>query len=170
MFCEVISTLFYLMGQYESVWRNTSGSRPAEMLEAAPSDGGPEDLSVNLAKMHDEFAEGFGQFAPLYRQTLDPSNYDALKKCLAEKNCQCFNAELWAKIVYDFAYVYQTWSRNRRRLVDLLVPLYFGRTAEYCRQVQDLDAESAEQVVEAQAETFERLKPYLLQKFEIWES
>jgi hypothetical protein len=170
MFCEVISTLFYLMGQYESLWRHTGGSRPAEMLGTGSVNDCPEDMTVNLGKMQAEFAEGFGQFAPLYRQILDPANYDALKRCLAEKNCQCFDSELWARIVYDFAYVYQTWSRNRRRLVDLLVPLYFGRTADYCREVQDLDATSAERVVEEQAETFERMKPYLLRKFEIWES
>ncbi|RMG45509.1 MAG: hypothetical protein D6723_18370, partial [Acidobacteria bacterium] len=123
-------------------------------------------------KLRDEFIEGFDHFAPLYQQILDAINYAELADLVesAERDGQVrFSAELWARVVYDFAFTYQTWSRNRRRLVDIMVPLYFGRTAAYCQDVYEKTDEEAEAVIESQAETFETQKSYLLRKFEMWE-
>lgn len=58
-----------------------------------------------------------------------------------------FDADLWSKVLYDFACVYQLWERNRRRLVDIMTPLYFGRTKSYCQQVMDMTYEEVEAVV-----------------------
>jgi glycosyltransferase involved in cell wall biosynthesis len=172
MFCQVISTLFYMMGTYENVWRQVHGSRPVELRGSVNNGGPPDPVAVSYEKMMAEFVEGFGQFGPLYREIVDPESHQELMDCVraAEQDeVSHLSAELWAKVVYDFAYTYQTWHRNRRRLVDLLVPLYFGRTAAYCRQVAGMDSDQAESVVEEQAKTFEALKPNLIRRFKAWE-
>jgi hypothetical protein len=79
------------------------------------------------------------------------------------------DAELWSKVLYDFAVIYQLWQRNRRRLVDIITPLYFGRTKSYCEQVIDMNSDQAEAVVQNQAEIFEKNKPYLIERFSMWE-
>jgi hypothetical protein len=76
-----------------------------------------------------------------------------------------FPASLWARILYDFLFVYQVWNRNRRRLVDMLVPLHFGRLASYCRAVADMDEEQVEELIEREAESFEQEKRYLLERW-----
>jgi glycosyltransferase involved in cell wall biosynthesis len=172
MFCQVISTLFYMMGTYESLWREVEGSRAVELRGCADNGGLPDAVTVSHEKMIAEFVEGFGQFGPLYREIVDPESHRELTDCVRtaeQEEVSLLSADLWAKVVYDFAYTYQTWNRNRRRLVDLLVPLYFGRTAAYCREVADKDPEQAESVVEAQAKTFEALKPHLIRRFKVWE-
>lgn len=172
MFCQVISTLFYLMGQYEARWRQVHQSTSVPLLGCVETSESPDPVPVDLDKLRDEFIEGFDHFAPLYQQILDAINYAELADLVesAERDGQVrFSAELWARVVYDFAFTYQTWSRNRRRLVDIMVPLYFGRTAAYCQDVYEKTDEEAEAVIESQAETFETQKSYLLRKFEMWE-
>ena len=173
MFCQVISTLFYSMSDYEHHWREIQSSQPVRILLRSNHSELPDPVPVNLDKLRDELVEGFNHFAPLYQQILDVANFAQLTECvgsLRQKGVTHFPPQLWAKVVYDFAYTYQTWGRNRRRLVDLLVPLYFGRTAAYCEEVLHQDDEEADVVIESQAETFEGVKPYLIKKFEMWES
>ncbi len=170
MFCQVISTLFYLMGRYEGRWRRVRPSRPVETVAHVLNGSLPDPLSVDVRKMVDEFIEGFDQFDPLYKRILNAENYGNLKKCAqaAHHKGDCnIPAGLWARIVFDFAYTYRNWHRNRRRLVDLLVPLYFGRTASFCQEVQNMDYEEAEAVIEGQAEVFEGLMPYLVRRLEL---
>lgn len=171
MFTQVVGTLLYLMGRYEDRWMRTETSAPVEILGEVTSVMKLEPLAVSLNKLKKEFHEGFNHFTGLYRQILDPANFEALQevaKVLEEKDEVRFTAPLWARILYDFAFVFQLWNRNRRRLVSMLVPLYFGRTAAYCQQVAAMEAEEAEQVVEAQAEVFEREKSYLRNKLLAW--
>jgi hypothetical protein len=172
MFRQVVSTLFYLMGKYEESWRKIKGSCPVNLRGEREINATPEQINVNLDKLRDEFIDGFEHFSPMYRQIVEPANYIQLEKIIKkakEDEPINFSPELWAKVVYDFAFTYQTWARNRRRLVDIMTPLYFGRTAAYCQGVAVLNNEEAEKVIEEQALAFEKLKPYLIEKYEVWE-
>jgi|Deesub1362B_J571_1020462.scaffolds.fasta_scaffold00366_14 hypothetical protein len=172
MFQHVISTLFYLMGRYENRWKNIHGSIEPPIFYYTKEKIEIRTSSVNLKKLHDEFFEGFKHFEPMYREILNWENFKQLKKIIKEsknKNHINFPSSLWAKILYDFAFIYQTWSRNRRRLVDIITPLYFGRTASYCEEVKSADFDKVEEVIENQAKVFEKLKSYLIKKFELWE-
>jgi glucosylglycerate synthase len=172
MFRQVVSTLMYLMGKYETRWRNVKGSTPVDIIGEPEKIAKIEPVSVNFNKLEIEFLEGFSQFDPLYKQIIEPESYEQLAKNirkLKKTGKVIFPADLWAKILYDFAFTYQTWSRNRKRLIGIMVPLYFGRTAAYCHEVAELDAEKAEEVVENQAKVFEDHKSYLVKKYEAWE-
>jgi Glycosyl transferase family 2. len=172
MFRQVVSTLMYLMGKYELKWRNVKGSVPVEMMGEAEAVAKIEPVSVNFNKLEIEFLEGFSHFDPLYKQIIEPESYKKLAKNirkLKKTGIVSFPSDLWARILYDFAFTYQSWSRNRKRLIDIMVPLYFGRTAAYCHEVAELDAEQAEEVVEKQAKVFEDTKSYLIKKYEAWE-
>ena len=46
-----------------------------------------------------------------------------------------------------------------------LVPIYFGRVASSVIETRDLTTERAEDSVERQAREFERLKPYLINRW-----
>ena len=172
MFRQVVRTLMYVMGKYETKWRNVKGSVPIDMMGKAEKIAKIEPVSVNFNKLEIEFLEGFSHFDPLYKQIIEPESYNQLAKNirkLKKTGEVIFPSDLWARILYDFAFTYQTWNRNRKRLIGIMVPLYFGRTAAYCHEVAELDAEQAEEVVEVQAKVFEDLKPYLINKYEAWE-
>ncbi len=171
MFRQVVCTLFYLMGEYEDNWVKAQGSKPVEMCGKAENAAKPMDVKVNLDKLRAEFTEGFDQFKGLYGQVLAHESFSQLERAVSAArggDVSLLGAELWARILYDVAFVVQAWSRNRRRLVDTMTPLYFGRTAAYCQEVADMDGAGAEAVVERQAETFEGLKGYLREKIAAW--
>ncbi|HUU50006.1 MAG TPA: glycosyltransferase [Nitrospinota bacterium] len=171
MFSEVISTLFYLMGKYENQWLNISGSKPIEIIGELKDGHKIQPVSVTLSRLREELIDGFSYFNPLYRQIIEPDNYNQLKEnidLIKQGKDIIFPPELWAKILYDFAFTFQTWNRNRRKLVNIVTPLYFGRTAAYCQEVADMDDSGSEEVIEKQAQIFENFKPYLKEKIEAW--
>ena len=48
-----------------------------------------------------------------------------------------------------------------------MTPLYYGRTAGLVKQSQEMTTtEFEQQVIQAQAQTFEQLKPYLIEGWE----
>jgi len=172
MFCQVVSTMFYLMGKYESVWKNIKSSETVPEMGAMENDRRPEAVAVKRSKLIAELKDGFTHFRSLYEGVLDRKNFKALERLVkkaAETDHVEWPAELWAKILYDFAFTYQTWNRNRRRLVDIMTPLYFGRVAAFIYEVEEMDLAQAEEVVIKQAEVFEKTKGYLRQKFAQWE-
>ncbi len=168
MFRQVISTMFYLMGKYESNWRRENQHTPVPILNLREEELYLEPVSVALNSLKAEFIEGFSQFRPMYKEILHSENMSRLeqihKKWKAGKHEE-FDWNLWSKILYDFAYAYQLWQRNKRRLVGILTPLYFGRTKTYCQKAIELSNDEAEALILEQAKTFEKNKPYLLEKF-----
>ncbi len=171
MFHQVISTLFYLMGKYERNWQNENPPKLIPVNNMQETEADLEPISVSLNKLHDEFVDGFNHFRPMYEQILSPDNMtrlSAIHKAWSANEEAEITPELWSRIVFDFACVYQLWVRNRRHLVDMLTPLYFGRTKSFCQQVMDMDYAQAEAIVHDQAAIFQRNKPYLMQRFTEW--
>jgi len=168
MFQQVVGTMFFLVGKYKDRWVKIKGSEPVEMLGCVKEIPKLQHVSVTMTKLEREFLEGFEQFKPLYMNILGSENFAQLENIVNELkrgNEPEFPAELWAKVIYDFAFTFNMWSRNRRRLVDMMTPLYFGRVYFYCKQVAAVDPEEAEQVVEEQAQVFEQMKDYICEKF-----
>jgi len=171
MSSQVVSTLFFLMGKYEKNWMSIEKSQKVKTAGKVSQTPKLESVPVSLNKLKAEFVEGFHHFEPLYQQVLSHQNFSELKSkvgSLEKKREFDFTDQLWANIIYDFAFIYQTWSRNRRRLVDIIAPLYFGKVGAFCHQVADMDSKAAEEVIEKEAQVFEKLKPYLVEKFERW--
>ncbi len=170
MFRQVVSTLFYLMDKYEHNWDRENPFKTIEIKNNVDEEPELEAVSVSMNDLREEFIEGFHNFRPLYDEILNSDNISRLDKIYESWNAngdEEFDAELWSKILYNFAYTYQKWQRNKRRLVDVLTPLYFGRTKSYCQQVMSMSSSEAEQVVLDQAAIFEKNKPYLLKRFDI---
>ena len=172
MFIQVISTLFYLMARYEQVWINAVGSEEVPIFGSVENDNRPESVPVTRSKLIEEFVDGFEHFGGLYKTVLTHENYRQLQKTVKTAKSTGkveISHEWWAKSLYDFAFTYQTWNRNRRRLVGIMTPLYFGRLAGYITEVDNLESDKAEEMIIHQAEIFEQNKEYLRHRFTEWE-
>jgi len=172
MFRQVVSTLFFMMGDYESHWTPVQGSQDVPLFPGLEGRTDVPPLTVNEGRLAREFREGFEQFASLYREILAPEHFESLTGACRPKapgEPVVFGPELWAGIVYDFAYTFHNWLRNRHQLVAIMLPLYFGRTAAYVEEVKGMSGEEAEAVIERQAEIFEERKSYLRGKMARWE-
>jgi hypothetical protein len=172
MFQQVISTLFYLMGKYERNWRRDNPLQLIQVNNKKEQDAELAPVPVSLSKLHTEFVEGFNHFQPMYKRILSGENMERLERIHGQwdqNRSTEFDADLWSRVLYDFACIYRLWQRNRRQLVDIITPLYFGRTKSYCEEVMGVSDDEAEARVQAQAQIFARNKPYLLERFALWE-
>lgn len=175
MFRQVVMTLFTLMSEYESLWKGIKGSSSTEIFgeEKMPES---KPVQVDLLKLIDNFRLGFDHFGVLWKEIIGPENYNKLIKIgqLGKKNITNSHLikefympiELWVKIIYDFASTFHKWAKDKYKLVDVMTPLYYGKVASFVIQTKDMTSLQAEEVIEEEAVVFEKLKPYLLEKWE----
>jgi len=172
MFYQVVSTMFYLMGKYESEWKSVTSSVEVPIMGGVENNRRPEAVAVKRSKLISELKDGFQYFRPLYEQVLERDNFEGLESVVrqaTETGRVDWPPDLWARIIYDFAFTYQSWNRNRRRMVSIMAPLYFGRVGAFTCEVDELDSAQAEEIILKQADIFEQEKGYLREKFERWE-
>lgn len=169
MFVQVVTILFGLMGKYEQKWRSVKGSKPTKIFGSL-SKVEPKPVPVSLDRLLREVRASFQHLYPLWRDILSPEVSRDLEEIVAldDEHFE-FPPSLWAKIVYDFAYTFNRWNSDQHKLVDIMAPLYYGRVASFVKETKDVSNVKAEEMIEAQAEEFEKLKPYLLQKLAKWE-
>ena len=93
---------------------------------------------------------------------------DALKRLAAmgEENFS-FSAELWARIVYEFAVAYHKAVIGRDHIVQALVPVFRGRAYTFLTENREASAEEVEKNIEAVSQAFEHEKPHLI---ELWDA
>ena len=169
MFRQVVGTLFGMMPRYEAVWRRVRGSEPIPLM-GTQLDVEPPPVTPSLERLQGNFRAGYEHFAPLWREILSAESFAALSDIAALRHPEChFTPDLWSHIVYDFAYSYLRWSRDRYKLVETMTPIYYGRVASFIMETADLTTDEAGEVVERQAEVFEREKAYLLERLGNWE-
>jgi glycosyltransferase involved in cell wall biosynthesis len=166
MFRQVIWTIFYLMEQYESCWKNITGSEPLETFGFQGSLE-PEAVTTNLEGIIESFKIGFQQFSVLWRDIFTAESFRHIEEA-SKLDTDQFHlpTDAWVRILYELAATYHAWKINRYKLVDLMTPLYYARVASFVRQTWDMSSQEAEQVVEDQAVKFENHKDYLI---ELWD-
>lgn len=166
MFVQVIGTLFRLMEHYEPYWINIQGSKPVPTFGDIDTKE-PEAIEVNLPRLVNEFKTGFMQFHALYNEMFSDEVYRVLQ-ATSKLDVKSFNlpVEVWVKIVYELAAIYHNWQINKVRLINLMVPLYFGRIASFINETLPMNSFEAEEIVENQAQVFENYKTYLLKKWQ----
>lgn len=77
-----------------------------------------------------------------------------------------FPAELWAKVVIDFSVAYNKGPGKPEHIVLAMTPLYYGRAGSMSKEMQQMTSQEAEEIIRAQAEVFEDLKPYLMKRWD----
>lgn len=166
MFVQVIGTLFELMEENEPYWKSVRESTPIPMF-GSTEDKEPEAISINVKNLINEFKVGFQQFKSLYRDIFSRDVFHELERA-AKMSPRTFTLEIdiWVKVLYELAAIYHHWKSDRVRLIRLMVPLYFGRVGSFVNRTWEMSSSEAEQVVEQQAEAFEKNKRYLVEKWD----
>jgi len=166
MFRQVVHTIFQLMEIYEDKWKNIKRSVPVPTYGKS-TNGEVEEFSVDIHGMIRNFKEGFNNFSALWERIINPQSFTVLKNLAKKNNPNQFQIpkEDWAKIVYDFAVTFHRWKRDRGKLVDIMRPLYYACVASFINETSEMNTAEAEKIIDHQAQVFEDLKPYLLEKW-----
>ncbi len=169
MFKQVVNTLFHLMCDYESHWKQISRAKPTAMY-GFRSEASPEPVAVNLELLIDKFKKGLIENRNYWLTFLPSERIRELEE-VAKLPLDEFNLSqaLWIKTVYDFAVAYRQSKavppEMRDRLVGSLIPIYFARTASFVIETKDMPTYEAEEVIERLCDEFEKLKPYLVERW-----
>jgi len=166
MFRQVVGTLFGMMARYEAKWKAVTGSQPIP-LYGERKEVEPEPVPVTLSAMIEKLRAGREEWGRVWDQVLSAENQVALEAILAQPDdAYRFTAEQWAPMVFDFAVAYNKSDLDKDAVIDSMTPLYYGRTAGLVVESVDMDSATFErEVIQAQARTFEELKPYLVEKW-----
>ena len=162
MLRQVLGTMFSLMGQYKAEWMNVKGS------EAVPSVGPifeqePEPVNVNFSGLVGNFKAGVKANEHIWREFLSDSTISEVNVLTKlEEHSFAFPAELWVRIVYEYAVACNTGHLDSQEILNALAPLYFGRTAGFIKETETMNTTQANEIIERLALLFESEKAYLL--------
>ena len=195
MFRQVVGTIFSLAGGNPDAWLEVHGSHevPAygfeRFVEPSPltvntlrllsefgagrvshADTWHQMLTPEHAAAAEELAGEAGRLAETAVTRLglgheggdEPVSTDRMSEAVAGYH---FPDELWAEIVYDLVVAARFGPVALERLVQALVPLYFGRVGSLVIECRRLTQDDAEERVERQARAFELRKHYLVDRW-----
>ena len=194
MFRQVVTTILRMAVANADRWPSVRGSHdvPAYGFERVID---PPPLDVNVLRLLSEFqqaaltlegtwrqmlssdtlaavmglAEEAGQSAELVRTAVesDTPGRDRPDTAAMTRAASgfAFPDAIWARVIYDLVVTARDQPDRLEAYVTALVPVYFGRVASSVIENRDLTTERSEESVERQAREFERLKPYLINRW-----
>jgi len=167
MFRQVVGTLFQLMEIHTDHWLKTTHSYAVPSQGTAPAED-PEALSLDCDRLLEYFKIGFWNFGEVWKQLIEEQDYATVNSLAhsAQPDDLRLPVEAWVRIVYRYALAFHTTPRQRFKVLDTMLPLYYARVASLANEVRNLDQVQAEQFFEDQALIFENMKPYLVN---LWE-
>jgi hypothetical protein len=168
MFSQVVGTLFSLMKRYADRWLAIQSKQPAPLVgtQSAPQ-GEPENVPVQVPAMIARLRDGLRDHSDVLKRVLAAEQFVALEDIAARDEASfTFPAETWARVVFDFAIAYNRDIQSAEQIMAAMSPLYYGRTAGLVTEAGSMNsAEFEQQVVQAQAAVFERLKSELVRRW-----
>jgi hypothetical protein len=160
-----VGTLFRCMEAQESAWISKTGS------EALPKFGFPYEVTLepvrfNRKRLLQMFRTGVTELASILQTILAAETFRQVQEAarLTDDKFEYSN-ELWVKTIYDFAGAYRRSIMNRDHIVQSLAPLYRGRIGSYVMQNHEATPQEIEKGLEDLCLEFERLKPYLIDRW-----
>ncbi|UCG80516.1 MAG: glycosyl transferase family 2 [Desulfobacterales bacterium] len=167
MFLQVVGTIFDIMTEKVSFWKEVRWSKPTAIFGFGLGEMEmPPPVNVNLERLYDKFQSGFASYNGLWKEILSTNLYKKLSevKTLSFTNFE-FPANLWAEVLIDFGVAYKNKAHEKEKIMEILIPLYFGRTCSFVVELEPMTIQQAEEVIEDQCIVFERSKPSLLTKW-----
>ncbi len=166
MLTQVVSSVFSLMETNHDHWVRVSESKPIPLFGFEYTVG-LEPLKVNVERMIQSFQTGLRELDSIWQQALATETFAQVRKLGELPNDQFrYPPELWVRTVYDYAVAYHRKTINREHLLKSLTPLYLARTASFMAETQDAGAEEVDRILDGLCQDFERLKPYLIQRWD----
>jgi glycosyltransferase involved in cell wall biosynthesis len=168
MFYQVVGTIFNLMQPFFDAWKIVKWSKPTAIFGFGLGETElPPPVSIDQEALYQKFLLGFAQYRDLWNKILLTANFNKLNeiKTLQFKHFD-FPTELWAKILYDFSIACKNKAAEKKLILDSLIPLYFGKTLSFVKKTQRMSIQEAEELIEYECEVFERIKPYLIERWE----
>jgi glucosylglycerate synthase len=163
MFRQVVGTIFQLMEQHEEYWLGTSASEDVKSYGdyvGVP----PPAFDIDQNSLIEYFHLGFNNFACLWRRIISEEDFEVISALSKNQDVRQFQIPVksWVRIVYRYAGAFHSTPRQKIKILDTMIPLYYGRVASLINELKDMESDDAEKHFEKQAVIFEEMKSYLI--------
>lgn len=168
-FLQVAGTMFRLMTIYRRAWPTTTSVRNVPIYgDLEPQE--PDEIAPALDSIWDAFNKGLSRFWNLWPTILAPDNWDGVRQNLRQSGERSYEmdmpSDLWTRVVYDFAVVYNKGEGDPDKVVMALLPFYYARKADVIQRAEAWDHSTFEARIQQQADLFLEFKPYLIDRWE----
>ena len=163
MFRQMVITMFNLMEAFHDKWASTKWSKPTAIFGFGIGDvEAPPAIKVSKDKLYVKFREGFNIHWDVYRSLFSSENIQKIRE-IASLDIDHFEmpVPVWARVLFDCAIGYHKKTLDRGKLIDILVPLYYGMTLSFVNKTEGMSHQQAEEYLEDMCLVFEQSKPYL---------
>lgn len=162
---QAVGASYHYMERYQDVWEKQSGS--SEVPEIGPTiEVEVESVPIKVERMVKGFRQGLRDLLPLWEIILAPETLaGVLTLGLRDDEDFRFPLSLWVQTVYDSAVAYHDKVIHREHLLKSLTPLYLGRIASLVLETKGGGPEEVQQTMEQGCQTFEAMKPYLVERW-----
>jgi len=152
-----------MMSMYENFWQKITKSKDVPILGELV-DQVPASFEIDIDGLIDYFRLGFGNFGEIWERILEPDDFEAIKELVKDKDREKFflPIEVWVRTVYRYASAYTISPRQRMKIIDTLIPLYYAKVASLVIELRDKNPEESEMKFEEDAQVFESMKEYLI--------
>jgi hypothetical protein len=161
-------TIGVLFSSLEANYSSWSGTKESKTI---PTSGAEQQftldpLRINRKRLLEMFMTGVSELKSVFQAILSPSTLEELQRIaqLGENEFR-YPGELWVKTIYEFALAYHKSVINRDHIIQALAPLFRGRAFTFLVENRNSSASDVENDIENLCLEFERLKPYLLEKW-----
>lgn len=164
MLTQVCSSLFMLMEEYSSKWKEVTKTDPVPLFGFQFSVG-LEPVNVNVERMISMFDLGIRELSELLKEIL---SIESMKELIEISSSEPFNMpdDLWARIIYDYAISFHNKIMSVEHILKTLTPLYLGKVASLVTDMAASSANEVEERLEALCQAFEKQKSYLIERWE----
>ena len=167
MFLQVVGTIFDMMIKRVDFWQEVRWSKPTAIFGFGLGEMEmPPPVEVDIKRLYKKFQDGFDRWDAVWKTILSTNVYKKLSE-VRTLNFAKFElpANLWADILYNWAIAYKKRAHEREKILESLIPLYYGRTCSFVVAVEPMNIQQAEEVIEDQCIVFERSKHSLLTRW-----
>lgn len=166
MFRQVVGTIFTLMETYEEFWKDMKSLQEVPILgEEALEE--PTPFEIDREGLVEYFRLGFGNFEGIWQRILEEKDFEIYKALVKSEGHDGFSLPIdsWVRTIYRYAAAYQVSPRQRMKIVDTMIPLYYARVASLMNELREKSPEESEAHFDENAKVFKDMKDYLLR---IW--
>jgi glycosyltransferase involved in cell wall biosynthesis len=167
MFRQVVGTVFTLIPQHLPFIEAVNETRSTPIFgESQPST--PQSFKVSPEPLIEYFRIGYRNFGTVWERILDPIDFAIIDKLSRPHESESFEipSQSWARIIYSYACYFARSRRQRMKILDTLIPLYYAKVASLILALDSKSEEDAELYYERQASDFENLRGYLIDHME----
>lgn len=162
MFLEVAETLFNFLSVNKNLWpKKINLKKPPLVCQVGGKIRFQKLPLIDYKEIEETALADFPDNYILVKEYILPEIQGPLEKMFLKEKSLKIDLALWAKIVYQLFYLYQT-DLNRESIIKLLRTLYFGRMASAIKENRNKTEAESEKIFYKQADHFFKTRNYLL--------